>query len=67
LANSYQDFLSQAAAVNDLDVVKRLVIETTAGKPIEEQTAKGFNFGLYVKFANKKDYDEYQADKEHIE
>ena len=53
--------------MNDLDVVKRLVIETTAGKPIEEQTAKGFNFGLYVKFANKKDYDEYQADEEHIE
>jgi len=41
-----------------------LVVETTAGKPIEEHS-KGFNFGLCVKFANKKDYDEHQADKEH--
>ncbi|CAO1630066.1 unnamed protein product [Jaminaea pallidilutea] len=65
--NGKDELIQKLAGLKELPIVKSHAQELAWGPPVFTERAKDWSYGLFSRFASRKEYEEYAQDEQHRE
>ncbi|PWN27969.1 hypothetical protein BDZ90DRAFT_231747 [Jaminaea rosea] len=63
--NGKDELVAKLDSLKELPIAKTNCQELSWGPPVYSERAKGWNYGLYTKFADKAAFEQYRDDEGH--